>query len=75
MSKRLGTAHVASWRETYAGILPDDVLACLTIEARSSMWGKILGGPSAFAGTAVYIIEDKDSIVGLAPVGGNAIPV
>ena len=61
---QLGAVHVASWREAYAGILPDDMLAGLSVDARSAMWTKILGDPSAFAETAVYVIEDKDSIIG-----------
>jgi len=66
---KLGAVHVAAWRETYADILPDDMLAGLSIEARSVMWAKILGDPSAFAETAVYMIEDKDSIVGFGACG------
>lgn len=66
---KLGAVHVDSWHETYAGILPDDMLAGLSIEARSAMWAKILGDPSAFAATAVYVIEDKDSIVGFGACG------
>lgn len=61
---QLGAVHVASWREAYAGILPDDMLTGLSVDARSAMWTKILGDPSAFAETAVYVIEDKDSIIG-----------
>ncbi|WP_094542339.1 hypothetical protein [Brucella grignonensis] len=60
---KLGAVHVASWRETYAGILPDDMLAGLSIEMRSAMWAKILSDPSAFAETAVYVVEDDASIV------------
>lgn len=66
---KLGAVHVASWRETYTDILPDDMLAGLSIEARSAMWSKILGDPSAFAETAVYVIEDDASIVGFGACG------
>ncbi len=66
---KLGAVHVASWHETYAGILPDDMLAGLSIEARSAMWAKILGDPSAFADTAVYVMEGDASIIGFGACG------
>lgn len=66
---QLGAVHVASWRETYAGILPDDMLAALSLEARSAMWAKILGNPSSFAETAVYVIEEDASMVGFGACG------
>ena len=71
---QLGAVHVASWRETYTGILPDDMLAGLSVEARSAMWAKILGNPSAFAETAVYVIEDDASIVGFGACGRQRDP-
>lgn len=65
----LGAIHIASWKETYAGILPEDMLASLSIKARSAVWAKILAEPSAFAETAVYVIEDDTSIVGFGACG------
>ena len=32
----LGVMHVASWRETYTGLLPDKMLSSLSVEARAS---------------------------------------
>ena len=34
----IGEAHVAAWRETYAGLLPDAVLAGLSARRRADMW-------------------------------------
>ncbi len=65
----LGAVHVASWKETYAGILPEDMLAGLSIEARSAMWARILDDPSAFGRTAVYVAEDGTGIIGLSACG------
>ncbi len=48
--------HVASWRTTYRGIVPDDVLANLSVERREQMWARTLGNPD---GTVfVYVAED-----------------
>lgn len=71
---KLGTVHVASWRESYAGILPDHMLAGLSIEGRSAMWAKILGDASAFAETAVHVAEDGTSIIGFGAWGHQRDP-
>lgn len=34
----IGTVHVAAWRETYAGLLPDATLAGLSPQRRADMW-------------------------------------
>jgi ribosomal protein S18 acetylase RimI-like enzyme len=60
----LGALHVASWRETYAGILPNEMLASLSVDARAAMWAGILGDPEAHAGAAVYVAEDRQRLVG-----------
>lgn len=58
--------HVASWHETYTGILPDEMLASLSVEARAEMWAKILGDPAAFGGKTVY---DHGRVVGFGFCG------
>jgi hypothetical protein len=40
-AQALGAMHVASWRETYAGILPDRMFSVLSIDARAKAWAKI----------------------------------
>ncbi|MBN8951187.1 MAG: hypothetical protein BGP09_34770 [Rhizobium sp. 60-20] len=71
---QLGSVHVAAWNETYAGLLPEAMLAGQSAEARSAMWARILGDPSAAAGTAVYVIEDQASIVGFGSCGHQRDP-
>ena len=68
-AEKLGAVHVASWRETYAGILPDEMLAGLSIKARAATWAKIISDPRTFAETAVYVIEEEGSIVGFGACG------
>lgn len=65
----LAAVHVASWRETYAGIMPDAMLAGLSVEARAETWRRILGDPSVAGGTGVYIVEDQGRIVGFGSCG------
>src|SRR3954463_13364041 len=65
----LGALHVASWRETYAGILPDDMLASLSADARAEMWAQIITDPAANAGMAVWLAEDREHLVGFGACG------
>lgn len=41
----LAMTHVAAWREAYADILPRDVIAAVTIDARRSGWIAALADP------------------------------
>jgi ribosomal protein S18 acetylase RimI-like enzyme len=67
----LGSMHVASWRETYAGLLPDKMLASLSIEARAATWDKILRNPAREHSTVVYLAEHEGAIVGFVSCGAQ----
>ena len=68
---RIGALHVASWRETYVGLLPDHLLKGLSADARAAMWRVVLEDPAAHNGTAVFIAESRDRIVGFGACGGQ----
>lgn len=70
-SAALGALHVTSWRETYAGLLPEHLLDSLSAEARSSMWSAILNDPAAFDRTAIFVAESEGQIVGFGACGGQ----
>jgi ribosomal protein S18 acetylase RimI-like enzyme len=65
----IGVLHVASWRETYAKLLPGQLLDGLSAEARSAMWRAVLDDPAAFGGTAIFVAESEDGIVGFGTCG------
>jgi ribosomal protein S18 acetylase RimI-like enzyme len=65
----IAALHVASWRETYNGILPDEVLDGLSVEARSAMWGAVLGGSVSWNGTNVFIAQNGRELVGFGACG------
>ena len=67
----LGELHVASWRESYAGLLPDHLLDALSAEARSAMWGAILSDPATSGGTTVFVAESEGGIVGFGACGSQ----
>jgi len=64
----IAKVHVESWRTTYAGIIPDDVLAGLRTDQREQMWRDFLsrGHPTAF----LLVAENDDGeVVGFANAG------
>ncbi|GAA4705403.1 GNAT family N-acetyltransferase [Pseudonocardia yuanmonensis] len=48
---------VDSWRRAYAGLLPDELLAGLSVEDRRRMWRAVLD--AAAPGVAVLVAEDR----------------
>jgi ribosomal protein S18 acetylase RimI-like enzyme len=67
----LASMHVASWHETYAGILPEKMLASLSVEARAAAWAKIMREPATERSTVVYAAEHEGTIVGFGSCGAQ----
>jgi len=67
----IGALHVTSWRETYNGLLPDELLSGLSIDARTAMWAKILGKPEDFGDAAILVGEVGGHLVGFGACGKN----
>jgi GNAT superfamily N-acetyltransferase len=63
----IAQVHVAGWQVGYAGLLPADYLARLSVEQRADRWAAILADPSA-AGTTL-VAELGGAIIGFASVG------
>lgn len=68
-SDLIGSLHVASWRETYRGILPDGVLDGLSVAERSAIWRTVLGGSPDGHKMKVFVAEKSDEIVGFGSCG------
>lgn len=68
-AEQLGAVHVAAWKETYTGLLPEEMLSGLSAERRCAMWARILGHPSAFDDTVVFLAEDQGVIIGFGACG------
>ncbi len=60
----LGCVHVQAWREAYAGLIPDAVLAGLDAGQRAAMWHGIIAG-----GGGVQLAEQDGAIVGFGAAG------
>ncbi|MGZ8310996.1 MAG: N-acetyltransferase family protein [Allosphingosinicella sp.] len=67
----LGRVHVTSWRESYAGLLPDHLLDGLSTEGRSAMWSAILNDPTTSGRMSVFVAESEGEIVGFGACGSQ----
>jgi len=50
-ARAIAEIHVAAWRAAYRGLMPDDYLASLSVDERTTMWQNALGRatPAQFA--------------------------
>jgi ribosomal protein S18 acetylase RimI-like enzyme len=57
--------HVATWRTTYRGLLPDDFLASLSEEHYTERWRRVISEGSS----RVYVADEPAGIAGFASGG------
>ena len=50
----IAQVHVQAWRETYTGLVPQEVLDTLSLEERAAMWRGALGEKNA---TSLLVCE------------------
>ena len=58
----MAEVHIASWRETYPGLLPDAMLTGLSIADEAIRWQRMLDRPGAWGG-AIAFVADRDGLV------------
>ena len=64
----IAVVHVESWRSTYTGIIPDDVLASRSRTEREHSWRQMLAAPESEG--SVYVAEDRNGeIIGFISGG------
>jgi GNAT superfamily N-acetyltransferase len=63
----IARVHVTVWRSAYRGLMPDDLLASLSIEQRTERWQLTI--PFEPVGTFVAIADGK--LVGFSSAGAN----
>jgi GNAT superfamily N-acetyltransferase len=59
----MARVHILSWRETYPGLLPDPMLAGLSIAHEAIRWQRVLGR------TLAFVAEQQGSVVGYGSCG------
>jgi hypothetical protein len=62
----IASVHVASWLETYGGMVPDSMLVSISIERRMEFWKQVLDASDTHASTQVRVAEVDTKIVGFA---------
>jgi ribosomal protein S18 acetylase RimI-like enzyme len=65
----IARVHVDSWRATYRGLMPDDLLAGLSYERRVRQWAHAATRAGEGRGCLVVLDEGEAGIVGFADGG------
>jgi ribosomal protein S18 acetylase RimI-like enzyme len=66
-AEAIGWVSVTAWRETYAGIMPDDYLAALSTQQRAGVFrDRIRQLPDK---QAIFVALDQDDVVGFGVCG------
>jgi ribosomal protein S18 acetylase RimI-like enzyme len=68
-ARKIAEMHVASWQETYRGMVPDEMLASLSVERRAESWQRILDEPAKADDTRVTVAELDHALVGFGACG------
>jgi ribosomal protein S18 acetylase RimI-like enzyme len=63
----IAVVHVATWRDAYAGLMPDEVLDTLDITQRAETWRGILAAPPH--GVFVFVFERHGQVRGFVSAG------
>lgn len=61
----IASVHVDAWRQAYAGVLPQETLDGLSVEARTRMWSQAIAGTRG----RVLVAHEGGNILGFAAFG------
>lgn len=67
-ARPIAAVHVQAWREAYAGLLPDEMLAGLSVDSRAAAWARSLAAP---AGAMTLVAEVGGKVVGFGDAGAQ----
>src|SRR5206468_9705561 len=65
----LALVHETTWRETYVGLLSEEMLDALTADARTAAWKRILSGATDDHLSTVYVAERPGAVVAFGSCG------
>lgn len=68
-SAELGRLHAETWHAAYTGLLPDWVLAEVTVEARTAFWERVLAAGISDRRTVLVSCDSADTPIGFAFTG------
>ncbi len=64
----LAEVHETTWRETYIGLMSEQMLDALTADARTEAWRRILSGETGYLSTT-YVAERTGRLVAFGSCG------
>ncbi|MDB5446549.1 MAG: hypothetical protein JWQ97_1866 [Phenylobacterium sp.] len=64
----LALVHETTWRETYIGLMSEQMLDALTSDARTAAWRRILSGETGYLATT-YVAERAGELVAFGSCG------
>lgn len=70
----IAQVHVTTWRQSYAGLLPDAMIATHTVASRTALWQQILTAPAGPGSGTVMVAEDASGIIGFGACGPQRTP-
>lgn len=60
----MAKVHIVSWRETYPGLLPDRMLARLSIAEEAIRWQRMFDRAPVSGSTLTFVADQQGSILG-----------
>ena len=69
-AEEIANVIVSAWRDTYRGLMPDELLDKLSVEERAARWKKRLADQND-PYHRVIVAESNGSVVGFASYGNN----
>lgn len=65
----MAKVHIISWKESYPGMLPDPMLARLSIADEAIRWQRALDRSGTWGGANVFVADQQGSVVGYGSCG------
>lgn len=59
----MARVHIASWRETYPGLVPEPMLARLSIASEAIRWQRMLDHPHALGSALAFVADQRGEVV------------
>lgn len=72
-AEAIADVQIAAWKRSYAGVLPDEVLASLNRDTLANAWREEIGQP-AEARQRILVALDEDAVVGYVLTAPAADP-
>ena len=69
----LAQVHETTWRETYSGLMSEQMLDALTADARTEAWRRILSAQAGYLGTT-YVADRDGTLVAFGSCGEQRDP-